>query len=85
MLGYSGGDQKFLRRFIARKESKIDNYRRNSGVNRQWLLLVTGVVGAQEPIPGDLIGPMFVRSRFERIFLMDVARDLVLTIGGSNE
>lgn len=56
---------------IAKKEGKVFNYRINSGLHRQWLLIVIGSTGphAYEMYPNEI--SISKTSEFDRIYVME--------------
>lgn len=61
----------YILKAIERKERKIDEYIKNTGINRQWLLLTMGTI---EPDSFEFIDSFFdeeIKSRFEHIFVLE--------------
>ena len=55
---------------IEEKESKIENYTKNSGTEFQWLLLVNSEAGSDSFDTYDFEGIENIQSKFEHIFLL---------------
>ncbi len=79
VLTYMAGDHALIRTRVSQKEAKLPAYVRNTGLPRQWLLLVTGVVGAQ-PVVSDMVGPIDLATGFERVYLLDVTYGTVTAL-----
>lgn len=60
----------FIESIITDKERKLADYRANTGLDRQWLLIVTGIGMKTVVLPVQVDGHRFV-SQFERVYLLD--------------
>lgn len=63
-------DEEIVLSSIEEKELKIDKYRKNSGTEFQWLLLVNAEVGSDSFDTFDFEGVENVQSEFEQIYLL---------------
>lgn len=58
-------------KLIEKKEAKINEYIKNSGIDKQWLLMMIGTVDLDSYDFGDMPLEMDVVSDFNRIFIME--------------
>lgn len=79
VLTYYSGDHSLIEKVVAQKEAKRERYVRDTGLAKQWLLLVTGVVGAQ-PVVSDMVGKTSLQTGFERVYLLDVQQRTITSL-----
>jgi len=65
-------DSETLIEAIKKKEKKIIKYAKNSGTEKQWLLIVIGSVGASSYELNSMYIPnKKIETRFSKIFLLE--------------